>query len=83
MGLTLPRDLSIAGFDDAPIASTVWPELTTVRQPIAAMAATAVSHLSALVRLARGGEQPEIRHEREMLTLVERASTAAAPGHEG
>jgi len=30
--------LSVAGFDDAPIACMIWPELTTVRQPVAAMA---------------------------------------------
>jgi LacI family transcriptional regulator len=37
-GLDLPGHLSVAGFDDAPVASMIWPELTTVRQPVAAMA---------------------------------------------
>jgi LacI family transcriptional regulator len=37
-GLDLPGQLSVAGFDDAPIACMIWPELTTVRQPVAAMA---------------------------------------------
>jgi len=37
-GLDLPGDLSVAGFDDAPVATMIWPELTTVRQPVAAMA---------------------------------------------
>jgi LacI family transcriptional regulator len=32
--LDVPRDLSVCGFDDAPLASTIWPELTTVRQPM-------------------------------------------------
>jgi LacI family transcriptional regulator len=41
LGLSIPRDLSIAGFDDSPAALICWPQLTTVRQPIAAMAATA------------------------------------------
>jgi LacI family transcriptional regulator len=36
--LDVPGDLSVVGFDDTPIATTVWPELTTIRQPIAAMA---------------------------------------------
>ncbi len=36
-GLDLPGQLSVAGFDDAPIAGMIWPELTTVRQPVAAM----------------------------------------------
>lgn len=79
-GLSIPGDLSISGFDDAPIASTVWPELTTIRQPIANMAANAVALLSSLIREARAGHSPNIRHEREMLTLVERGSTAPAPG---
>jgi LacI family transcriptional regulator len=37
-GLELPDQLSVAGFDDAPVATMIWPELTTVRQPVAAMA---------------------------------------------
>jgi LacI family transcriptional regulator len=36
--LELPGQLSVAGFDDAPVARMIWPELTTVRQPVAAMA---------------------------------------------
>ncbi len=38
LDLTLPGDLSVVGFDDAPIASMIWPLLTTVRQPVTAMA---------------------------------------------
>jgi LacI family transcriptional regulator len=75
MGLSVPRDLSIAGFDDAPIASTVWPDLTTIRQPIADMAATAVSMLADQVRQAKNGGSAKAVHVREMLTLVERGST--------
>jgi LacI family transcriptional regulator len=37
-GLSLPDELSVTGFDDAPVATMIWPELTTVRQPVAAMA---------------------------------------------
>jgi LacI family transcriptional regulator len=40
-GLAIPKDLSVAGFDDTPIASRIWPPLTTVRQPISDMAETA------------------------------------------
>jgi LacI family transcriptional regulator, galactose operon repressor len=38
MGMRLPGDLSVAGFDDAPIATMIWPLLTTVRQPVSQMA---------------------------------------------
>jgi LacI family transcriptional regulator len=79
MGLALPGDLSVAGFDDAPIASTVWPELTTIRQPIADMAAAAVAMLTVQVRNARAGLKVSAEHVREMLTLVERASTGPGP----
>src|SRR5487761_1790136 len=34
IGLELPGQLSIAGFDDAPIATMTWPQLATVRQPV-------------------------------------------------
>jgi LacI family transcriptional regulator len=44
-GLNIPADLSIAGFDDIPAATTVWPRLTTVRQPIFEMAAAAADLL--------------------------------------
>ena len=41
-GLDVPRDLAIAGFDDTPLATMIWPELTTVRRPISDMAREAV-----------------------------------------
>ena len=50
LGLTVPGDLSIAGFDDSPASSLVWPALTTVRQPIAQMARVAVDMLIAANR---------------------------------
>ena len=31
-GLKIPRDLSVVGFDDSPLASRLWPPLTTVRR---------------------------------------------------
>jgi LacI family transcriptional regulator len=36
-GLDLPRELSIVGYDDAPISRYVYPKLTTVHYPIADM----------------------------------------------
>jgi LacI family transcriptional regulator len=44
-GLRVPEDISVVGFDDAPLASQVWPALSTIRQPIAEMAAQAAELL--------------------------------------
>lgn len=40
-GLNVPGDLSIVGFDNSASALSVWPELTTVDQPVSAMASAA------------------------------------------
>ncbi len=37
-GLKIPYDVSLAGFDDSPIAHQLWPALTTVKQPVEIMA---------------------------------------------
>lgn len=34
LGVAVPQQLSVGGFDDTPLARIVWPQLTTVRQPI-------------------------------------------------
>ena len=41
LGLAVPTQLSVVGFDDSPSAQVIWPQLTTIRQPTSAMAATA------------------------------------------
>jgi LacI family transcriptional regulator len=49
IGLRVPQDLSIVGFDDSPAASVVTPPLTTVRQPLSPMAEKATDLLISLV----------------------------------
>ncbi|WP_022682929.1 LacI family DNA-binding transcriptional regulator [Sphingobium bisphenolivorans] len=41
-GLEVPSDISVCGFDDTLLATAIWPELTTIRQPVSAMARAAV-----------------------------------------
>ena len=43
LGITIPDELSIVGFDDIPIASYPAYDLTTIRQPVDQMITTAVS----------------------------------------
>lgn len=45
MGLRIPEDLSVVGFDDSALASRLWPSLTTVRLPIRDMGRLAASKL--------------------------------------
>lgn len=54
-GLEVPGDLTVVGFDDTAPATTVWPELTTIRQPVSAMAAAALELLLADLRHRRSG----------------------------
>lgn len=47
LGLSVPRDLSVAGFDDSQISRTVWPELTTISQSYDLIAELAVAQVCA------------------------------------
>jgi LacI family transcriptional regulator len=49
-GLSVPADLSIAGFDDSLISRVVWPQLTTIRQPTYDMAHRATDALLARLK---------------------------------
>jgi LacI family transcriptional regulator len=77
-GLQVPEDLSVVGFDDTGIALTVWPELTTVRQPIEAMAQAAIDLLLAEIRARRAGGTVAPAEEVLEHTRVIRDSAAAA-----
>lgn len=73
-GLDVPRDLSVCGFDDSAMARTVWPEITTIRQPIAEMARRA---LVGLAQDIRQSAEPAPMHEQLPFELVVRHSDAA------
>ena len=77
MGLGVPEEVSVVGFDDSPLASQVWPALTTIRQPISDMAAEAAELLLSTLR----GEPAESSKHVHMLpsTLTFRQSTGPAP----
>lgn len=48
-GLSVPAQLSVAGFDDSSISRVVWPQLTTIRQPTYEMANRATDALLSLI----------------------------------
>ena len=72
-GLSVPKDVSVVGFDGTPDGEQFWPSLTTVRQPTREMAAHACTRLLAGVdgELTEAVEQPDYRVE-----LIIRESTA-------
>lgn len=74
-GLDIPASLAVCGFDDTPLASMLWPPLTTMHQPIGELS-TAATRL--LIEHIHSGRVPAgavtLRHE-----LVVRASTAGMP----
>lgn len=74
-GLSIPRDVSIIGYDDSPLIAFTDPPLTTMRQPVDAMSQAAVSSLRALIE---GGPatQGELMFHPE---LVVRNSTGTSP----
>ncbi|KRG72454.1 LacI family transcriptional regulator [Stenotrophomonas terrae] len=75
-GLDVPRDLSVVGFDDSSAATTVWPELTTIHQPIASMANAAIDILLRSIR-RRTDSAPVLMDHVLPHRLVVRDSVAA------
>jgi LacI family transcriptional regulator len=74
--LDVPKDLTVCGFDDTDFALSIWPELTTIHQPIADMSRTAVEILVDRIRAKRAGRPPK-REDRLMdFTFIRRESDA-------
>ena len=71
LGLRVPEDLSVIGFDDTQMAQLSSPPLTTIRQPLREMGAVA---LRTALRLA-AGEELESHHVELATQLVQRRST--------
>lgn len=74
-GLEVPGDVSIVGFDDSSLATTIWPELTTIRQPIAAMADAALTLLLAKLHGKRGADGTPLADRVLDFEFIVRAST--------
>jgi DNA-binding LacI/PurR family transcriptional regulator len=74
-GVSVPEDVSVIGFDDAPIARQVFPGLTTARQEMRRMGAEASIALAGIFR----GEPPARVVTTFPMPLVVRQSTGPAP----
>ena len=74
--LDVPRDISIVGFDDT-IAGAMWPELTTIRQPIYDIAATAIDVIVRNIHSLKSGVKVKPRNYLVPHALIQRESAAA------
>jgi LacI family transcriptional regulator len=72
LGLRVPEDLSVIGFDNVPESALANPPLTTINQPLQDIGARALHMLVELVE----GRVPDAMHVRMPTALVERASCA-------
>ena len=70
--VSLRAELSIVGFDDTAIAAAIWPRLTTVKQPIAEMAQTAVDMISDITSADWNGQPAHVTID--TIQIVERES---------
>ncbi|HEY5810750.1 MAG TPA: LacI family DNA-binding transcriptional regulator [Povalibacter sp.] len=77
LGVSIPRQVSVVGFGDDPLALQVWPKLTTIRQPLHDLARQAAALLLSQLQSQPAPAQPLQRVEP---SLILRQSTAAAPG---
>ncbi len=73
LGLRVPADLSVVGFDNIPESALCTPPLTTVNQPIRQMGERSIQLLLRLMR----GEQVEATHLTLQTDLVVRQSARA------
>jgi len=76
LGLNVPADLSITGFDDTPVSQIVWPPLTTIHQPLRLIGSKAIELLVANVMRENGASDPVCAEHLVPFHLIERESTA-------
>jgi LacI family transcriptional regulator len=73
--IPIPEQLSVAGFDDSPISRKVWPQITTIRQPVVEMTSMAVEMLAHRFNNEEGEAAVETRYL--PYELITRSSTAS------
>ncbi len=78
LGIAVPAELSIAGFDDLDVAREIPPGLTTIHAPLEEMGRQAASYL-----MRQEAKEASVHHVELPAELVVRGSTGPAPSQDG
>ncbi|MEP3640094.1 MAG: LacI family DNA-binding transcriptional regulator [Paracoccaceae bacterium] len=76
LGIAIPHELSVTGFDDTPMAAYVFPAITTVAQPIDQIAHECIAALLNMIRAPAETDQNDVILP---VVLNVRQSTATVP----
>lgn len=77
LGIDVPGDVSIVGFDDSQIAKVTWPRITTIHQPVYDMARSATDMLVAM--LDKKPYLPMVEHPFELIVRQSAGPRRAEP----
>lgn len=75
-GIRVPKQLTVTGFDDVPLAHQIWSSLTTVHQPIRYLSQIATQLLLDLIRRNRVAT---IHHDPPTELIIRDSATSLAP----
>jgi DNA-binding LacI/PurR family transcriptional regulator len=81
LGLEIPRDVAVVGFDDIPVAALRQVALTTVRQPVAEMGRRAVDLLMARITGTAGDDPVEVVLPPQLVVRRTCGAGAASTAH--
>lgn len=71
LGMTVPGDLAVAGFDDTPLAHHFWPGMSTVKQPIVKIGQQATEYLMGLFAAQSGtADSKDTKMSREQTIML-------------
>ena len=79
LGIQIPEDLALVGFDDIASSAHMRPPLTTVRQPFYEMGQRSISLLLALVEASRTRVPPSLQSLRDSVRAHEPGPAVAPP----
>ena len=76
-GIKIPEEVAVTGFDDVPVARHLHPPLTTVRQPMLELGATAFDVLYS--RISTGKGEPDVVLPVQLIVRESCGCTAQSP----